>query len=108
MDPIGIFADGLMWAAGLAAICIWIYGFCHLVSSWFADNTSQPGGYVLFEGGLRELFWPTIRASADKPLSPAAIHKRKFRRSLILFAGAWSVGVFAGALGTLFGGWEIH
>jgi hypothetical protein len=70
--------------------------------------TSQPGGVVLFEGGFREFFWPAIQSTSEKPLTPYDIHKRKFRRGMLLFVGAWATGIFAGTLGVLFGSWNDY
>jgi hypothetical protein len=108
MNWISTIYTGLMVGAALAAIAFWIYGFCRLASSWFADNTILPDGFMLFDGGLREILWPTIRGTPSKPLSAAAIHRHKATRAGLLFVGAWLVGVFARMVGTLFEGWGTH
>jgi hypothetical protein len=98
MDLIGAVAASVMWIAGLAGISFWIYGFCHLVSAWFADDAAAPSGFMLFDSGPRELLWPTIQATPSRPLSAAAIHRRKARRAVLLFVGAAFLVMLAGTV----------
>jgi hypothetical protein len=47
MNSIGECAEGFMWGAGLAVFGFLIYGFCHLVPAWLADDDLVASGYML-------------------------------------------------------------
>jgi len=56
MNSIGECAEGFMWGAGLAVFGFLIYGFCHLVPAWLADDDLVVSRYMLLRAAYRRFF----------------------------------------------------
>jgi hypothetical protein len=93
LSPIDAVPNILFFGAVAMWVCYLVNGLYHLVASRSAEGAGEVGR--ISDGGLRGWLWPVIKASAEKPLSAATIHKRRFRRSLaVTLAPVLAVGLF--------------
>jgi hypothetical protein len=83
----------LFLGAFFATAATWFYALYHFRKSGqlFWEIRGE------FEGGLKGFFWPEIEDTAGAPpLTPALVHRNKYRRARSVFLGIWIFAMGAG------------